>query len=341
MQTHRAFITGVAGPELSREEKSFISEYRPWGFVLFARNIADAAQLKALTANLRAAAGRPHLPIFVDQEGGRVQRLRPPLAPNYPPAAALGALYRQNPQKGLRAAWVMARLIALDLRRCGFTADFLPLLDVPIAGSHTVIGDRAYADTAAAVAALGGQAAAGLRAGGLLAVMKHMPGHGRAFADTHKEPARVEAGKEALRARDFAPFKALAALPAAMTAHIIYTAYDGENAATLSPTVITEAIRGEIGFDGLLMSDDLSMQALPGTLAERAKGSFAAGCDLALHCNGVMAEMLAVAANSPVLSGRGLARAEAAAAWITAPQAADEQALRAEFAALLPAKAEE
>jgi len=331
----KAFITGLAGLALSAEEKSFIREQQPWGFVLFARNIATAAQLAALIDDVRHVAGRAQAPVFVDQEGGRVQRLRPPLAPDYPAAAQIGALYRQSRQKGRRAAWLAARLTALDLRRYGFTADFMPLLDMPRPGSHEVIGDRAYDTEAEAVIALGREAAEGLRAGGVLAVMKHIPGHGRAGADTHKEPARVEAGKELLRQTDFAPFAALAALPAAMTAHIVYTAYDAGNAATLSQTVIAQVIRREIGFDGLLMSDDLSMQALPGSLAERAKGCFAAGCDIALHCNGLMAEMQAVAAHSPYLAGKALARAQQAESWAAAPAAVDEQALRAEFAGLL------
>ncbi|KAA6404871.1 beta-N-acetylhexosaminidase [Candidatus Tokpelaia sp.] len=340
MQNYRAFITGLAGPRLNGEEKSFIAEYAPWGFVLFARNIKTAAQIKTLIDDLRKATGRQHLPVFIDQEGGRVQRLKPPLAPNYPAAAQIGALYRQNRQQGLRAAWLKARLIALDLRRYGFTADFMPLLDLPVAGSHQIIGDRAYDSRLEAVIALGRETAKALRAGGLLAVMKHIPGHGRAAADTHKEPARVNTAKEVLQKTDFAPFAALAALlPAAMTAHIIYEAYDAGNAATLSKAVIGQVIRREIGFDGLLMSDDLSMQALPGTLAERAKGSFAAGCDIALHCNGAMAEMQAVAAHSPYLAGQALARIERAESWITAPAEIDEQALRAEFAGLMPAAA--
>jgi len=344
MQNCKAFITGIAGAELTAGEERFIAAERPWGFVIFARNIAEGAEaggrLRRLTARLAALSGRACPPIFVDQEGGRVQRLRPPLAPLYPAAAALGALYRRDAAKGRRAAWVMARLMALDLQSYGLNADFLPLLDVPAAGSHEVIGSRAYADDPAIVAQLGAAAAEGLRAGGALAVMKHIPGHGRARADTHKEPARVAAPAAELRGQDFAPFKALAGrLPAAMTAHVIYEAYDRQNPATLSEIVIKQVIRGEIGFDGLLMSDDLSMQALPGSLAERTKGSLKAGCDLVLHCNGNMAEMEQVAAAAPPLAGKALARAQAFAAWARAAGPADEKALRAEFAALMAAPA--
>jgi len=336
MADYKAFITGLNGPALTAEEAAFIKREKPWGFVIFARNIENAAQLRRLTVDIAQASGRADAPIFVDQEGGRVQRLKPPLAPLYPAAAELGALYQHDPAKGRRAAWVMARLTAHDLAAYGINADFLPLLDVPVKGSHNVIGDRAYADNPEAVAALGACAAAGLRAGGAGAVMKHIPGHGRAFADTHKEPARVKASAAELRGSDFAPFKALAAdLPAAMTAHVIYEAYDCENPATLSETVIEQLIRGEIGFDGLLMSDDLSMQALPGTLAERAAASFAAGCDMALHCNGNMAEMQAVAAASPVLTGKAQARAQAFSGWAGQAEPADEAALRVEFAALM------
>lgn len=339
MPHDKAFITGLAGTALAPAEKDFIKAEKPWGFVLFARNIENAAQIKALTASLREISGRPDAPIFVDQEGGRVQRLRPPLAPLYPAAARLGALYARDKAKAERASFLMARLIALDLAAYGFSADFLPLLDVPARGSHNVIGDRAYAAAPEPVIALARAAAAGLRAGGLWAVGKHIPGHGRAGADTHKEPARVSASAAALRASDFAPFKALADLPAMMTAHVIYEAYDRQNPATLSAAAIREVIRGEIGFAGLLMSDDLSMQALPGSLAERAENSFAAGCDMVLHCNGVMAEMVEVAARTPVLAGAALARAAAFMQWRRVAQAVDESALRAEFAELMAAEA--
>jgi len=335
MKECRAFITGVASMVLSADEKAFIAKYQPWGFILFARNIADGVQLRALIADLRAACGSARAPVFVDQEGGRVQRLRPPLAPDYPAAAKLGALYRHDKQAGLRAAWLMARLIALDLEKYGFNADCLPLLDIPVAGSHDVIGARAYGDNAEIVSVMGQAAAQGLQAGGLLPVMKHIPGHGRAFTDTHKELARVNASWDILRATDFAPFKALNSLPSAMTSHVIYKAVDKDKPATLSAKVIEGVIRGEIGFDGLLITDDLSMKALRGDLGELAQGALSAGCDVVLHCNGDMAEMLAVAENVPYLTGKALARAQRAESAISAAQGADETALRAEFATLM------
>lgn len=331
----KAFITGVAGTVLSTDEKAFIARYQPWGFILFARNITDGARLQALIADLRAACGRSNVPVFVDQEGGRVQRLRPPLAPDYPAAAELGALYRHDKQAGLRAAWLMARLIALDLAKYGFNADCLPLLDIPVAGSHGVIGARAYGDNAEIVSAMGQAAAQGLQAGGLLPVMKHIPGHGRAFTDTHKELARVDASLEVLKATDFAPFKALGSLPCAMTSHVIYEAVDRDKPATLSAKVIETVIRGEIGFDGLLMTDDLSMKALRGDFGELARGALSAGCDVVLHCNGDMAEMLAVAENVPYLEGKALERAQKAENCIRSAESADETALRAEFATFM------
>lgn len=339
MKKYKAFITGLAGLEITEEEKKFIHAHRPWGFVLFSRNVDTAAQVKKLTKSLRMATGRRRLPIFADQEGGRVQRLRPPLAPHYPAAAALGALYRRNSGQGLRAAWLMARLIGLDLRKYGITGDFLPLLDVPVSGSHDVIGDRAYGNDPDMAAVLGRETVKALQASGLLAVMKHIPGHGRAFADTHKEPARADADKMTLQKTDFVPFQKLADIPAAMTAHVLYPAYDSRNPATLSSAVIKELIRNEIGFDGLLMSDDLSMQALPGSIAERTAGSFTAGCDIVLHCNGNMEEMQAVAAHSPYLEGKAAKRARKAAQWIRKPQPVCEKILREEFSALMSAAA--
>ncbi|AQS41407.1 MAG: Glycoside hydrolase [Candidatus Tokpelaia hoelldobleri] len=335
MKDCKAFITGVAGTVLGEDEKAFIAEYRPWGFILFARNVADGAQLRALIADLRAACGHAHAPVFVDQEGGRVQRLRPPLAPDYPAAAELGALCRRDRQAGLRAAWLMARLIALDLAKYGFNADCLPLLDIPVAGSHEVIGARAYGDNAEIVSEMGKMVAQGLQAGGLLPVMKHIPGHGRAFADTHKELARVDTPWDVLKATDFVPFKALNSLPCAMTSHVIYEAVDQDKPATLSARVIETVIRGEIGFDGLLLTDDLSMKALRGDFGELAHGALSAGCDVVLHCNGDMAEMLAVAENVPYLEGKALVRAQKAEKCIRSAESADETALRAEFAMLM------
>lgn len=334
MSQVKAFITGVSSLVLNEDEKAFIREHQPWAFILFARNIGTKDEVKALTASLREIAGRNAF-IFIDQEGGRVQRLRPPLAPDYPPAAILGALYKANAEKGLRAAWIMSRLHAFDLMKLGINADCLPLLDVPVAGAHDVIGTRAYAHDPETVIQMGRCAAEGLVAGGVLPVMKHIPGHGRAFADTHLELAHVDCPLETLEKTDFAPFKALNDLPVAMTAHVVYDAVDKLKPATLSATVIQTIIRDLIGFDGLLMSDDLSMKALSGDFAQLTQQTFAAGCDLVLHCNGNMQEMVPVAENAPVLSGRALERVKQAECYPNSPDQADEIALRQEFESLL------
>jgi len=331
MSESKAMILGAAGTRLTPDETAFYRDERPWGFILFARNIAEEEQVRDLIASMRDCVGRPDAPVFVDQEGGRVQRLRPPLAPNYPNAAAIGALYAEDRQAGLRAAWLMSRLHAFDLGRLGFSADCLPVLDVPVPGAHDVIGNRAYDQDPEAVAALGRAAAEGLLAGGILPVMKHIPGHGRAGADSHKALPRVDASLEELRARDFVPFKALSGLPMAMTAHVVYTAIDPDNPSTTSARVISEIIRGEIGFDGLLMSDDVSMHALSGDFGARAQAILAAGCDLVLHCNGVMDEMRTIAQRTPDLKGKGLARAAKALAACPTGDGADEVTVRAEF----------
>lgn len=338
MNESRAVIFGLSGHSISDEERDFFQQVRPWGFILFARNVRDAGQLENLTRSLRDSVGW-EAPVFIDQEGGRVQRLRPPLAPNYPPGSALGALFGHDREAGQRAAWLMSRLHAFDLARYGIDADCLPVLDVPIAGSHDVIGNRAYGHDPETVALLGRAAASGLLAGGVLPVIKHIPGHGRAFADSHHELPRVDAPADALRAHDFPPFRALADLPMAMTAHVVYAALDAERPATTSPTVIRDIIRGELGFDGLLMSDDVSMKALSGDFAARAGAILAAGCDVVLHCNGSMAEMQAIAGATPVLTGKALERAQTAVALRGPGDGADESALRAEFAAMFEAVA--
>jgi beta-N-acetylhexosaminidase len=334
MSESKAMIIGVSGLALTEAERAFIAAERPWGFILFARNVAEPGQIRALVAELRAAAGRPDAPLFIDQEGGRVQRLRPPIAQNYPPAADLGALYRADPAAGIRAAWLMSRLHAFDLAALGFTADCLPVLDVPVEGAHDVIGSRAYGKEPGMVAALGRAAAEGLLSGGVLPVIKHVPGHGRAFSDSHLALPVVHATLDELRAHDFPPFRALAGMPMAMTAHVVYTALDPDRPATTSPTVVAEIIRGELGLDGLLMSDDVSMKALSGDFAARTAAIFAAGCDVVLHCNGLMDEMAAVASATPVLAGRALERARAALAMVSESRD-DEAAARREFAALM------
>lgn len=337
MSESKAIIFGASGTTLTADEKAFFRDERPWGFIVFARNIESQTQLHDLAASMRECIDRPDAPVFVDQEGGRVQRLRPPLAPNYPPAASLGALYHSDRQAGLRAAWLMSRLHAFDLLRCGLNADCLPVLDVPVAGAHDVIGNRAYGTDPDTVAAMGRAAMTGLQAGGVLPVVKHIPGHGRAFSDSHHELPVVDASLEALRAHDFAPFKALNDAPMAMTAHVVYNAIDPEHPATTSPQAIAEIIRGEIGFDGLLMSDDLSMKALLGDFATKTQASLAAGCDVVLHCNGVMEEMRPVAEAARVLSGNALLRAQRALAGLGVNDAANEDEIRAEFSAMFEA----
>ena len=326
-------ILGCAGKTLSREEIRFYRGECPWGFILFARNVSEPEQIRDLVAEMRDCVGRPGAPVFVDQEGGRVQRLRPPLAPDYPAAAAIGALWRDDHDAGARAAWLIGRLHAFDLSRYGLSADCLPVLDVPVEGASDVIGTRAYGKEPDSVARLGRAVAEGLMAGGVLPVMKHVPGHGRAFADTHFELPRVDASLDELRGHDFEPFRRLAHLPAAMTAHVVFNAVDPENPATTSGRVIEEVIRGEIGFDGLLISDDTSMKALSGDFPTKAASILAAGCDLVLHCNGVFEEMAGIASRTTGLEGKALERANRALAVIGERDEAREADIREEFSA--------
>jgi beta-N-acetylhexosaminidase len=339
MSESKAWIAGSSGLTLTVEERQFFSDERPWGYILFGRNISEQAQIADLVATFRDVVGNPRAPVFIDQEGGRVQRLRPPLAPNYPPGSALGALYGANREAGLRAAWLLSRLHAFDLRKLGITVDCLPVLDVAADGMTAAIGSRAYSRDPATVAAVGRAAAQGLLAGGILPVIKHMPGHGRAVVDSHEELPHVDAPVEELVLRDFAPFKALNDLPMAMTGHIVFTAIDPDNPATTSCKVIGDIIRGHIGFTGLLMSDDFSMHALSGDFGARADAILGAGCDVILHCNGDLDEMRVVAAQTPVLAGDAKRRASRALADLRSPDGSDEQALRAEFAAYFEAVA--
>lgn len=314
-----AFVAGCAGLALTDEERAFIREADPFGLILFRRNIADPAQVRALTAAFRESVGRADAPVLVDQEGGRVQRLGPPHWPRYPAGRAYGLAPRgSGPEGATETARIGARLIAHDLAAVGITVDCLPVLDVPMPGAHDIIGDRAYADEPATVAALGRAAAEGLMEGGVLPVMKHVPGHGRAFCDSHEALPRVDASLDDLRARDFAPFRDLADLPIAMTAHVVFEAIDPDGPATTSREVVQTIIRREIGFDGLLLTDDLSMKALSGGFRDRAEAAFRAGCDVALHCNGELDEMRAVAEGARPLAGPSLARAERALALIRA-----------------------
>lgn len=335
MYPMKSWISGCAGHRLTPDERAFFADERPWGFILFGRNIHAAEQVKDLVAELKEAGGRASTPVFIDQEGGRIQRLRPPLAPNYPSAAAFGALFARSQAAGERAAWLQGRLLAHDLGGYGINADCLPCLDLPVADAHSVIGDRAYSTSAHAVATLGRAAAAGLSSGGLMPVMKHVPGHGRGNADSHLTLPVVHTPRAELARSDFAPFSALKALPAAMTAHLLYSDIDPVLPATLSPTVIAQVIRGEIGFDGLLMTDDISMKALQGDLGDLSRRALAAGCDLVLHCNGDMADMRKVASAVRPLAGQAERRAVAAEAFVRpAGESADIDALRSEFALL-------
>jgi beta-N-acetylhexosaminidase len=331
----RAFITGVSGPELSDLEREFIRLERPWGFILFKRNIETPAQVTRLVRELRDTLGDLDAPVLIDQEGGRVQRLGPPHWPVYPAGAVFGVLYDIDSALGLAAARLSSRLIAADLVELGVTVDCLPLADVPVAGADAVIGNRAYGTEPKKVAAIGRAVTEGLEQGGVLPVLKHIPGHGRATADTHFRLPEVDTAKSELERTDFAAFQPLADLPMAMTAHVVFSALDPAHPATTSATIIEQVIRGVIGFQGLLMSDDVSMNALAGSIAERTRAIIDAGCDMVLHCNGDLSEMREVARETPELSGKALERARRALASRKAPQPFDRQAARAELDALI------
>lgn len=332
--TVRAFIVGIGGCDLAPRERDFLRAARPWGLILFKRNVETPAQVKRLTDEFRSVVGW-RAPVLIDQEGGRVQRLGPPHWPKYPPGAAYGALYERDKALGRSAATLGARLIAADLHRLGIDVDCLPVADVPVSGSDAVIGDRAYGTTPQQVADLARAAAQGLMEGGVLPVLKHVPGHGRAKADSHLELPVVDADRATLDGTDFAAFRALADLPLAMTAHVVFSAIDAVAPATTSSIMVGDVIRGAIGFKGLLMSDDVSMKALSGSLRERAAASLRAGCDLVLHCNGDAAEMDAVAQACPDLAGEALRRAERALSLRTLPRDLDEDAARVNFAAMM------
>jgi beta-N-acetylhexosaminidase len=327
-----AVIFGCAGPDLSQAERDFFRAADPCGFILFQRNCQTPAQVRDLVATLRQAVGGRAAPVLIDQEGGRVARLKPPHWPAYPASAALAALGGERSREAVRLG---ARLIADDLAALGITVDCLPVLDLPVAGADAVIGDRAYGDSADVVAALGRAACDGLLAGGVLPVIKHIPGYGRTKVDPHHALPRVDVSRAALEASDFVPFRALVDMPLAMTAHIVYTAIDADKPATLSRRVIEEVIRAGIGFDGLLLTDDLSMRALGGSFAERAAGALAAGCDVVLHCNGDMSEMTEVAGAVAPLTAAARQRLDRAEARRTAPQPLDRPAVEARFHGLM------
>ena len=309
----QAVIYGLAGTVLSADERAFFSDADPAGYILFKRNCVDPGQLRALTDSLRALSGRDDLPILIDQEGGRVARMQPPIWPEFPKAEAFAALYAKAPMSAIEAVRANAQAIAVMLGEAGVNVDCLPLLDVRRPGASDIIGDRALGAEPMQVAALGRAVLDGLRAGGAVGVVKHMPGHGRALSDSHLELPVVGASDEEL-AIDLEPFRTLRHAPIGMTAHVVYSAWDGDQPASLSPVVIEQIIRTRIGFDGLLMSDDLGMHALSGPFDARAAGVLAAGCDLALHCSGDMAEMAAVASGAGPLTQKGNQRLERAMA---------------------------
>jgi beta-N-acetylhexosaminidase len=325
----------VAGTVLTDRERAFFRDAEPWGLIVFKRNIEAPEQVRRLTETFRTAVGRADAPVLVDQEGGRVQRLGPPHWPAYPPGAAYGRLYDSDPTAGLAAARLGARLIAADLAAVGIDVDCWPLADVPIAGANAVIGGRAFGTTPDKVAAIAAAVAEGLLDGGVLPVVKHIPGHGRAMADSHHELPVVTTDRPTLEATDFRAFRPLADLPLAMTAHVVFTAIDPVTPATTSVTMVREVIRGLIGFDGVLMTDDISMQALAGAIDARCRAAIDAGCDVVLHCNGSLDEMQAVAAAVPPLSGAAERRATAALAWRRGGPDIEVTAARAQFAAML------
>ena len=333
-----ACILGCSGPELTATEADFFRDVQPWGFILFRRNVVSPDQVRALVDALRGTVGRADAPVMIDQEGGRVQRLGPPHWPVYPPGQAYGALRTNDPVTRQSFARLGARLMAHDLAALGINVDAVPVLDVPQPGAHDVIGNRAYSAQVDEICQLGRSAAEGLIAGGVLPIIKHIPGHGRAMADSHLELPRVDTDLDTLSRIDFEPFRALSDMPMAMTAHVIYDAVDPRRPATTSKTAIRDVIRTSIGFGGLLMSDDLSMKALSGDFATRTRQSLAAGCDVVLHCNGDMAEMTAIAGSVKPLAGRARARAEGALARLPrVVEPIDLEATRARFAELVRA----
>jgi len=337
MQEPRAVIFGCAGAALGKAEARFFRETNPLGFILFTRNCKEPAQVRALVGGLRASVGRADAPVLIDQEGGRVTRLLPPHWRKAPSARSIGELAERSLEGAHRAAWLNARLIAAELLELGVTVDCAPVLDLALPETHDVIGDRAYGADPERVAILGRSVSEGLSAGGIAPVIKHIPGHGRARADSHLELPEVAAPWQLMRASDFVPFKALADQPWAMTAHVRFSAIDPVHAATVSRRVIAEVVRGELGFEGALLSDDLGMRALAGSFGERAAAALEAGCDVVLHCSGVAEEMAAVAAAAAPLSGLAAERVSRALARRREAEPLDAASAMAELDALLAA----
>lgn len=330
-----ALITGLSGPTLTAEERDFYRDVKPAGVILFRRNVEDGDLIKSLVDDVRAAAGQDDMLVMIDQEGGRVQRLKPPVARTLPPAAAYAALYTRDPELAKGAAFAVARLVADELRRYGINTNCAPVLDVLVPGAHDIIGDRAYGATPAQIIDLAREVALGLMAGGVVPVIKHIPGHGRATSDSHLGLPVVATPFDELARSDFVPFRALAHLPAAMTAHVVFSDIDAEHPASTSAKITRDVIRSGIGFDGLLMSDDLSMKALAGPMRARAEAVIAAGSDVALHCNGDLTEMRAAAEGAPVLQGAAKLRFDRAFAVTRKRQPHDSDEAERLLAALI------
>ncbi len=330
----KAFVSGCAGTELTGEERVFFAVEQPLGLILFKRNCDSPSQVRALVDDFRNVVGRRDAPVLIDQEGGRVRRLRPPNWPDYPAPRVLGDIAVHNAETAMRAAWLHGRLMAADLHDVGITVDCAPVLDVITPGASDAIGDRSFGGDPALVARLGRAVADGLIAGGVAPVVKHIPGQGRAAVDSHYVLPVVEADLDVLAATDFAPFLALADLPAAMTSHTVFAAIDPMNPATTSPAVIRDIIRRRIGFDGLLFSDDVSMNALAGDHRERGRAIFEAGCDIVLHCSGRMEDMQAIADVAPLLSEAVRRRVDRVTAIARETEPLDRALARDEFQAL-------
>ncbi len=330
-----ALILGLSGAVLTPDERALLAEARPWGIILFRRNCESRIQLRALTDSLRDLLGRDDLPILIDQEGGRVARLAEPEWRRPPAQTVFGGLFAGDPEAAREAAFLNARLIAHDLRETGVNVNCAPMIDLRAAGSHPFIVERAFASEPHEVVELARAVCDGLLDGGVLPVVKHAPGHGRASADSHESLPRVDAPREELGRSDFVPFRALADAPMAMTAHIVYSAFDPQRPATLSSKVIHGVIRGEIGFDGLLMSDDLGMGALSGDLRERVRHALVAGCDVALQCSGVLEDMKDAAEGARPLQGDSARRAASALARLKPPADFDPERAATRLARIL------
>ena len=322
---------GCAGTEITADERDFFRDSDPLGFILFARNVDNPDQVRRLIDNLRNSVGRADAPVLVDQEGGRVARLRPPHWRKAPPAETFGQLAAADREAGLRAAWLNAFLLGREVAALGFTVDCAPVLDLRFPGAHDVVGDRAFSSDPDLVSALGRAACEGFLAAGVLPVIKHLPGHGRVRVDSHLTLPTVEASLDEMRGTDFIPFLALADMPMAMTAHIVYRSLDPDRPATLSPSLIADTIRGELGFSGFLFSDDICMKALDGPWSDRTRDAIDAGCDTVLHCSGDMSEMLGVAACGRRMTDSAVQRLASAQQRVARKQEFDPESAQVEL----------